>query len=107
MEFCKKCNSLMLPEKKGKEAYLKCTKCGHKEKIDASKSSELRIIKKHEIKKTITIEKEDVNLPITDKMCPSCGYTQAFYFLQQTRAADEPPTQFFKCKKCGHIWREY
>jgi len=25
----------------------------------------------------------------------------------QTRAADEPPTRFYRCTKCGHTWREY
>ena len=107
MEFCKKCNSLMLPEKKGNEIYLKCTKCNYREKLEASKSKTLKLTKKLETKKIITIENENIPLPTTEKVCPNCGHTQAFYFLQQTRAADEPPTQFFKCKKCGHIWREY
>ncbi|MEM4865380.1 MAG: hypothetical protein QXY09_02690 [Acidilobaceae archaeon] len=25
----------------------------------------------------------------------------------QTRAADEPPTRFYRCTKCGYTWREY
>jgi DNA-directed RNA polymerase subunit M len=96
----------MIPEKEKGETFLRCSKCGYKEKI-GSKSGELKIVKEHEIKKTITIDEEKITAPITEKMCPKCGNTKAYYFLQQTRAADEPPTQFFKCKNCGYVWREY
>jgi DNA-directed RNA polymerase subunit M len=27
--------------------------------------------------------------------------------MVQTRRADESATQFFRCTKCGHTWREY
>ena len=55
------------------------------------------------------IEKgEDVNtLPTTKAVCPECGHTEASWWLQQTRSADESETRFFKCLKCGHTWREY
>ena len=55
------------------------------------------------------IEKgEDVNtLPTTKAVCPECGHTEASWWLQQTRSADEAETRFFKCLKCGHTWREY
>ena len=29
------------------------------------------------------------------------------YELKQTRSADEAPTRFFECAKCGHKWRDY
>jgi len=106
MKFCKKCNSLLVPKKENKEIFLKCSKCNYKEKI-SFKSSELKFVKEQEVKKTITIEEDKITLPMTEKMCPKCGNTKSYYFLQQTRAADEPPTQFFKCKKCGNVWREY
>ena len=35
-----------------------------------------------------------------------CGGKEAYYWLIQTRSADEPPTQFFKCVKCKHTWRD-
>ncbi|MEM7826633.1 MAG: transcription factor S [Candidatus Aenigmatarchaeota archaeon] len=104
MEFCKKCGSVMIPEKKGKDIYAKCTKCGHKEKRNIKN---LKIIREKKIEKTMSVEKDQVYLPTTEKMCPKCGNIKAYYFLQQTRSADEPPTQFFKCKKCNYVWREY
>ena len=51
---------------------------------------------------------EEKILPVTtDVVCPNCGAREAYYWSVQTRSADEPMTQFFKCKKCGHTWREY
>jgi DNA-directed RNA polymerase subunit M len=55
----------------------------------------------------VLLEKDDVPLPIVDKACPQCEHSKAYFWLQQTRAADEPPTQFFRCTKCKHVWREY
>lgn len=45
-------------------------------------------------------------LPITDtEGCPKCGNIQAYWWLVQTDAADEPSSQFFRCTKCNHTWR--
>jgi|SRR5919107_2017059 DNA-directed RNA polymerase subunit M/transcription elongation factor TFIIS len=44
--------------------------------------------------------------PITDSVeCPKCGNKQAFWWIVQTDSADEPSTQFFRCTKCNHTWR--
>jgi DNA-directed RNA polymerase subunit M len=40
-------------------------------------------------------------------ICEKCGNNAAYFWTQQTRAADEPETRFFKCTKCKHTWREY
>ena len=29
------------------------------------------------------------------------------WWMLQTRSADEPTTQFFRCTKCQHTWRNY
>jgi DNA-directed RNA polymerase subunit M len=42
-----------------------------------------------------------------DVRCDECGHHEAWYTIKQTGGADEPPTRFFKCKQCGHRWREY
>ncbi|MCD6114052.1 MAG: transcription factor S, partial [Thermoprotei archaeon] len=39
--------------------------------------------------------------------CPKCGNREAYVWMMQTRAADEPPTRFYRCTKCGYTWREY
>ena len=101
MKFCPKCNSLLIPTKGG----LLCTNCGYKE---AAAAAEL----KEEIKK----KKPDVKhgersiedtMPTIATECPKCGNKEAYWYTQQTRASDEPETQFFICKKCGHRWRKY
>jgi DNA-directed RNA polymerase subunit M/transcription elongation factor TFIIS len=44
--------------------------------------------------------------PITDSVeCPKCGNKHAFWWIVQTDSADEPSTQFFRCTKCNHTWR--
>jgi len=95
----------MVPVKKGNSAYLKCRKCGYSAKKIVK---ELKIIDKPKAKReVILIEKDTIPLPVTDKMCPKCEHNKAYWWLQQTRSADEPPTQFFRCVKCNHVWREY
>ena len=101
MEFCPECGSMLLPTG-GKE--LKCS-CGYTKEL-SKKDYEV----KEDIKATDNvIEKgEDVNtLPTTKAVCPQCGHTEASWWLQQTRSADEAETRFFKCLECGHTWREY
>ncbi len=105
VEFCKKCHSLMVPVKKGKVTHMKCRKCGYQAKGSVK---EMKIVEKVPKKRgVVLLEKDEVTLPITDRMCPECENPKAYYWLQQTRSADEPPTQFFRCTKCKHVWREY
>ena len=105
IEFCKKCGSIMLPEKKTKNTYLKCRKCGYEIKKNVK---DMRITEEKSGKKgVVVIEKDAALLPITDRECEKCHSQKAYYWLQQTRSADEPPTQFFRCVKCKHVWREY
>lgn len=46
-------------------------------------------------------------LPKTDEECPSCGHDEAYFYLQQTRAADESETRFYICAECSNKWRDY
>lgn len=44
--------------------------------------------------------------PIMDtEGCPKCGNIQAYWWIVQTDSGDEPSTQFFRCTKCNHTWR--
>ena len=44
-------------------------------------------------------------LPTTTKTCPECGNDRAEFKMQQTRSADEPGTQLYRCTACKHRWR--
>lgn len=95
----------MLPEKKTKNIYLKCRKCGAESKKGPQS---LKLVEqKKRLKGVIILEKNPIPLPITDQECEKCRHKKAYYWLQQTRSADEPPTQFFRCVRCQHVWREY
>jgi len=102
MKFCPKCNSLLLPQ----NDFLVCKRCGYKEKgkqkIFISFSS-----KKKKIKEIVIDEGEPRNLPTADVICPKCNGEKAYYWLVQTRRADEPPTTFYRCIKCNYTWRDY
>jgi DNA-directed RNA polymerase subunit M len=68
----------------------------------------IKIVEEQNHRKDVVILEKDVTLlPMTERECPKCAHKQAWYWLQQTRSADEPPTQFFRCTKCKTVWREY
>ncbi|MFC2143712.1 transcription factor S [Candidatus Aenigmatarchaeota archaeon] len=105
LQVCKKCGSIMIPLKKGKTIYMQCRSCKYKTRKHAR---DIKLSESVERKRGIVVlEKDSAVLPITDKICSQCEHKAAYWWMQQTRASDEPPTQFFKCVKCSHVWREY
>ncbi len=100
----------MSPKKEGKEKYLICRGCGAKEKTSGKN---FKVSKNHDKEgEGIVVmdeksKKEADSLPVAEKNCPECGHEKAGWWTQQTRSGDEAPTRFYKCKKCGHRWREY
>jgi DNA-directed RNA polymerase subunit M len=107
MKFCPKCDSIMLPKKDGDKLILTCSGCGHI--IRDVESGEYRLVKKVEQKdeKVEIVGEEPSTLPTVNIRCESCGNNKAYWWLRQTRGADEPTTRFLRCTKCGHTWREY
>ena len=98
----------MIPKKSGSKTTLVCTSCGFKQE-----GTQTTIFKEEMKKKTpkakievIDANKEQ-NLPLTDEPCPKCEHPKAYYWLTQTRAADEAETKFLRCQKCEHTWRDY
>jgi len=108
MEFCPNCGSILTLAKKSKKAVLVCKKCGY-----TKQTAELVITVKQnrKEKKSVAMVEEDeesnIHPKTTDVQCPSCGNREAYWWSVQTRSADEPMTQFFRCTKCGYTWREY
>ncbi len=51
-------------------------------------------------------DKDDVR-STTKINCPKCDHDEAVWWMLQTRSADEPTTQFYRCTKCNHTWRDY
>lgn len=108
MEFCPNCGFMLEEVVEGGKRVLKCPNCGFtKEASNASSGgltfsgasdAGLRAVEESSPKGAITKLLEG---------CPRCGHTEAYSWVIQTRAADEPPTRIYKCTKCGYTWREY
>lgn len=108
MKFCKKCSSMMVPEKDGDKRVWKCRKCGRTEK--SNKEESIIVSKDKKKKKAIPVvepDKEKGKLSVVEEECPKCGNVGAMWWLQQTRSGDEAATRFFKCVECNFTWREY
>jgi DNA-directed RNA polymerase subunit M len=86
---------------------LVCGKCGANENI----VMDIVYTNDHtELDKIIVIGKKErklKTLPQTKITCPKCNNTEAYWWMVQTRSADESTTQFFRCTKCENTWREY
>ena len=105
MKFCANCGTLLKLDAKKK--VLACHKCGAEEQMEG----DIVISRNNkETDKIIVIGKKERNLrtlPQTKMKCPKCENTQAYWWMVQTRSIDESATQFFRCTKCGHTWRDY
>lgn len=110
--FCPKCGSLMTARKEEGKTVLACPKCGYRKEVTQGKGLPTlsKKITHSEKEKLYVISPDDSyrTLPkVKGVKCPRCGNDEAYYTVLQTRKADEPPTRFYKCVKCGHTWREY
>jgi DNA-directed RNA polymerase subunit M len=103
MEFCEECGSMMTPE----DDYWVCDSCGHEQGRDAEKEAEMVTTQGQEESEVIdTSEVEDTGRPTTRAECPECDNDQAYWYMQQIRAADESETRFLECTECEHKWRQ-
>ncbi|HLI46783.1 MAG TPA: transcription factor S [Geobacterales bacterium] len=106
IKFCPKCGNLLKPEKNSNK--LVCKVCGYFEFSDTKISLAITTSKQKKSKEIMIDEGEkDHRMPTAEVPCPKCGNELAYWWLVQTRRADEPPTTFYRCTKCGHTWRDY
>lgn len=101
MRFCPKCEVRLRKAGGG----LSCPRCGHSEGPGgrAAPAAEeaapaLNVLEGDEGKEA---------LPTVAADCEKCGHKEAVWWMLQTRSADEPTTQFYRCTGCGHTWRNY
>lgn len=108
IRFCPKDGTLLTVKKKGKTTVLYCRKCGRNYSIKGEKLTITETMPE-EKKGIVVIGKDEgeAELPSVRIMCPKCGNMEAYWWMQQTRGADEPPTMFYKCKRCKYSWRVY
>ena len=104
IKFCPKCGSILRPKKEDEKVVMFCS-CGYTEGASEGSIKEEKV--KEEVAEVEVVEKEVETLPVCKADCPDCGNDEAYYWLVQTRAADEAATKFLKCTKCKHTWRDY
>ena len=112
LKFCPSCESRMKPMTE--EGTVKCPKCGYAEQgkfssqdeeILQSKQTRSDNISKSSLK---VMDSDAPNaMPTTTIQCTKCGNMTAFWWMLQTRSADEATTQFYRCTECSYTWRNY
>ena len=115
MEFCPKCGSRLVPKKTTTEKEIKtsfvCRKGDYvKEETVKTLITPVLKIKENPKKKVAVITKKDQKLstlPTLKIECPMCGNKKVYVWQVQTRGVDESSTQFMRCTKCDHTFREY
>ena len=55
----------------------------------------------------VVVEDDSIPMPVTAASCPKCDNNEAYYWTVQTRRGDEGATEFYRCTKCKHTWRNY
>ena len=103
MKFCPMCSSRL----KNNGTALACIKCDFTEGV--IKKDKLKTKTKDTVSEFNVFDKEDKDesLPTIKIECERCGNDEAVWWMLQTRSADEPTTQFYRCVKCKHTWRDY
>ena len=104
MEFCDECGSMMKTEEvDGVEMWV----CAQDHKKPRDEDASYVITEGQEATEIIeTSGQADSGLPTTEASCPECENDEAYWYMQQIRAADESETRFFVCTDCEHKWRE-
>lgn len=107
MRTCPKCGSILIPKRTKKGIVFYCKKCDKNYSFEDDIKIKSKVKRESEEAILITKKESEKNLPKTKVICPKCGNEEAYYYMQQMRSADEPPTVFYICTKCNYSWRGY
>ncbi|MBI4009795.1 MAG: transcription factor S [Candidatus Aenigmarchaeota archaeon] len=105
MKFCKTCGNILVVKDTLDGKKLFCRKCNEASNLDGIMTINFPQSQQKEV---AIFDETSLEFPTTKVLCPKCDKeVEAYWALQQTRAADEPPTRFYRCKECNNVWREY
>ena len=112
MEFCPKCYTRLVLRKndthEGKLVFI-CPKCNYTKDATKQESTTVAPIDRMQQDQVAVIGEEEAKIrtmPTMKAECLKCHNNEVYWWMVQTRGADESPTQFFRCTKCGYTWRE-
>eukprot|EP00842_Homolaphlyctis_polyrhiza_P003746 jgi/Hompol1/4372/HPOL_003513-RA len=106
MYFCPVCANLLLVQQgRTINNELFCQTCPYVCKIEKPLNKRQTFKRKH-VDDVLGGADAWENVDQTDANCSKCDNNRAYFMQMQIRSADEPMTVFYKCVKCGHLWRE-
>lgn len=113
MEFCPKCGSRLIPKKikteNKVEIELVCRKGDYNKKV-GNVTLKSAVANDKNLKKKVAVisrnEQKLKTLPTIKVECPKCENKKAYVWQLQTRGLDESSTQFMRCTRCDHTFRE-
>lgn len=104
LEFCPKCENILIPEKLGeKEFWVKCAHCGFSRRTKGKSLIEREKIF-HKAKTKEKILKSENEFATYKHKCQKCGYGKAQVIDLGVFYSDEDNLILLKCGKCG--WSE-
>jgi len=112
MEFCPDCGCRLVPKKTEAGVCFTCSKCSYVKpnaENEADNKASTKVIR-HALRDQVTVVGKEDNvdtMPTMRMECPKCGNMIVYVWQVQTRGGDEASTQFFRCTKCNHTFREY
>ena len=112
MDFCPECGCRLEPRKAEGAAVLVCSKCGYvKQAVNNRDQAKVVKVITPKTQPFMTVISEDEQkiktMPTIRVECQKCGNNLVYVWQVQTRGGDEASTQFMRCTKCGHTFREY
>ncbi len=108
MKFCPNCETRL--RLKFDENQVVCPKCGFtitEQEPTVTINVSNVTTQEHNALRVLDAENNTEVLPTINIECPKCTNNLAVWWMLQTRSADEATTQFFRCIKCNHTWRNY
>lgn len=86
---------------------MSCPKCGYQEGKNETQTK--KVVEEETVSEFNVLEENEGTeaLPSIKIDCEKCGNDEAVWWMLQTRSADEPTTQFYRCTKCNFTWRDY
>jgi len=107
MSFCPTCANLLLVQQSGAGFRLYCKTCPYVHHITKTITSKVEL-KRKEVEDVLGGADAWKHASETEVTCPKCGHKKAYFQQIQTRSADEPMTQFYKCSNmsCGAQWKD-